>query len=76
MTDSIKPTPYRPRTCSRCGAVLPSVDELAALALRTRKALDGMRLALPDELTKGVRGVADALQCYAGACSPPLRRGY
>ena len=62
-------TANRPRRCRRCGAeVLPILD-LAMLAKRTRIALDGMRYALPSDLTTGVRTIASALACYSQTCS-------
>lgn len=62
-----------PRTCARCGSPVPALVELAETARRARLALDGMRLALPDDLTRGVRQVAAGLACYAGTCSLPRR---
>ena len=63
-----------PRRCLRCGAeVLPILD-LAMVAQRARKALDGMRLAVPDDLTRGVRTLASALACYSQTCSTEARR--
>jgi hypothetical protein len=65
-------TPFanRPRRCARCGSPLLSVLDLAVTAQRARKALDGMRLAVPDDLTRGVRSLASALACHAGTCWP------
>lgn len=62
------------RRCARCSRELPYLADLAAVATRTQRALEGMRLCLPDELTKGVRALASALPCYAGTCSPEDRR--
>ena len=61
------------RRCSRCGAEVLALIDLAMVAQRTRKALDGMRLALPADLTSGVRTLARALACYSQTCStqPP-----
>ena len=59
-----------PRRCRRCGAeVLPILD-LAMLAQRTRKALDGAGLSTPPALTAGVRTLASGLGCHAGTCWP------
>jgi hypothetical protein len=59
---------YAPRRCARCGAVVPSLPELAETARRARLALDGMRLALPDALVRGTRQVAAGLACYSQTC--------
>ena len=57
-----------PRRCARCGAhVLPILD-LAMLAKRTRIALERMRLAVPGDVTTGVRTLASALACYSQTC--------
>ena len=63
-----------PRRCARCGAEVLPVLDLAATAQRTRKALEGMRLAMPDEVTRGVRTLASALACYSGTCSTEAPR--
>jgi hypothetical protein len=63
-----------PRRCSRCGAEVPAILDLAMVAKRADKALRTMRIAIPDEATKGVRTLASALPCYAGTCSPEDRR--
>ena len=47
--------------CPRCGR------DLAAIAHRARIGLDAMHLALPRELTEGVRAL-DA--CLSGTCKP------
>ncbi len=62
-------TAKRPRRCRRCGAEVPALVEVAETARRARLALDGMRLALPDDLTRSVRLVASALACYSQTCS-------
>jgi hypothetical protein len=49
---------------------VPALPEVAESARRARQALDGMRLAFPDDLTHNVRQVAEALACYAGTCTP------
>jgi len=59
-----------PRSCARCGSIVPALPEVAESARRARQALDGMRLAFPDDLTHNVRQVAEALACYAGTCTP------
>jgi len=62
------------RRCARCGAeVLPLMD-VALAAAKARRALDTMRLAVPDDLTRGVRQVADALAHYASLCPPSIPR--
>ena len=61
------------RRCARCGNVVPTLPELAETARRARLALDGMRLALPADLTVSVRQVASGLACFAGSCTPPGR---
>ena len=62
------------RRCARCGAeVLPLMD-VALAAAKARRALDTMKLALPSELTVGVRQVADALAHYASLCPPSIPR--
>ena len=65
---------HAPRRCARCGEPVPALLDLAAIAQRSRKALDGMRLALPSEVTTGVRTLASALACYSGTCSSQERR--
>ncbi len=63
-----------PRRCARCGAdVLPILD-LAMVAKRADKALRSMRLAVPDDATKGLRTLASALACYSQTCTPHDRR--
>lgn len=56
--------------CARCGRVVHPLAELAAVAKRGRKALDSMRLAVPDELVHSVRLLDEALPCLAGLCVP------
>ena len=65
---------YAPRHCARCGAPVPALLDLAAIAKRTRKALDGMRLAIPGEVTTGIRTLDSALACYSQTCSPQSPR--
>jgi hypothetical protein len=67
-------TAYLPRHCARCGNTVPAMLDLAGIATRARKALEGMRLALPSDLTAGVRTIDRALQCITGQCSPEDRR--
>jgi hypothetical protein len=55
-------------TCSRCGSPLITFAELADVAWRAGAALESMRLALPSNLTTGVRLLAAALPCHAGTC--------
>ena len=56
--------------CPRCGRPRVPLLDLAVAAQRARKALDSMRFALPDDLTRGVRQVASGLACHAGLCAP------
>lgn len=63
-----------PRRCARCGAEVPTLLDVAVAAQRARHALDTMRLAVPDDLTRGVRLVASALACFAQLCPPSLPR--
>jgi len=58
------------RRCARCGADVPALLDLAVTAQRARKALESMRIAVPDDLTRGVRAVAAGLACLAGTCWP------
>ncbi len=59
-----------PRRCPRCGSHLLPILDLAVSAQRARRALDTMRLSVPDDLTRGVRTVAAGLACHAGTCWP------
>jgi hypothetical protein len=63
-----------PERCARCSAPLPSIEELAAEALRADGALRGMRLAVPDVARRGLHAVAMALRCRAGLCGGPEER--
>ena len=62
------------RRCARCGAEVPALIDLAVTAQRTRRALETMRVALPADLTTGVRTLAGALSCYAQMCLPTIPR--
>ena len=62
------------RRCARCGAAVMPLMDVAVAAQRARRALDTMRLAVPDDLTRGVRQVADALAHYASLCPPTIPR--
>jgi hypothetical protein len=63
---------YTPRRCARCGNTVPSLLDLAGVAQRADKALRTMRLALPDDVTKGVRACASGLACYSQTCTPAV----
>ena len=62
------------RHCSRCGQPVPAMLDLAGIAHRARRDLEGMRLALPSSVTVGLRTIDRALQCITGQCSPEDRR--
>jgi hypothetical protein len=61
-----------PRRCARCGEEVPALLDVAVAAQRARHALDTMRLAVPDDLTRGARQMASALACYAQLCPPTV----
>jgi hypothetical protein len=54
--------------CPRCGRDLVPLEALAATARRARVALERMRIALPDDVTRGVRELDTGLACHAGLC--------
>lgn len=54
--------------CQRCGGPLPSLVELAAVAMRADVALRNRTLAVPDVATNGLHAVAAALRCHAALC--------
>jgi hypothetical protein len=60
-----------PATCPRCGAALPSLEQLAAIAIRADTALRDRKLAVPDVASHGLHLVAQALRCHAGLCGGP-----
>ena len=62
-----------PRRCARCGADVPALMDVAVAAQRARRALDTMRLSVPDDLTRNLRLVASALACFAQLCPPTSR---
>jgi hypothetical protein len=43
-------------------------------AKRADKALRSMRLAVPDDASKGLRTLASALACYSQTCEPSTPR--
>lgn len=59
-----------PATCPRCGRDLVAMEALAAQAVRVDVALRARRLALPDEVVRGIRDLASGLRCAAALCSP------
>lgn len=63
------------RRCSRCGASVPTLVDVALAAAKAHRALDTMRLAVPDDLSRNVRLVASALACWAQLCPPSIPKG-
>jgi hypothetical protein len=65
---------FAPRRCARCGAdVLPILD-LAMTAARAKRALETMRLAIPSDVSAGVKALASGLACYSQTCTPTIPR--
>lgn len=62
------------RRCLRCGAEVPTVLDLAMTAKRAERALSSMRLAMPDEVPRSLRTLAQGLACFAQTCSPQSPR--
>ncbi len=55
--------------CPRCGAPLVDLVELAGIAVDAHRALETMRLAVPQAARSGLAVLATALPCHAGICA-------
>ncbi len=57
--------------CTRCGAPLPTLAQLATVAAEADRAMRERKLAAPTLAASGLHEVAQKLPCHAGTCGGP-----